>query len=343
MTGNFSYRQILLIYASWWLFWFLMQAIILHRLNITWQLSLMDAAISNALLALAGYITINTYRFYAPRLGGFRYRFGYIFLLTVICMTVLRYALQQIYPMEYSQFLESSIIIRYMFTLLMIAFVSLFSGFQFYINQQKKSEKRKDDAELLLRDAELSKLRQQLQPHFLFNSLNSISALVGSQPEQARKMIQQLSDFLRGTLKKDDQQLVELSEELKHLHLYLDIEKVRFGHRLNVVLNNDEDSLQMKLPSLLLQPVVENAIKFGLYDTVDAVTIEIKSSAKNNLLVIQVENPFDTATEKAKKGSGFGLSSIQKRLYLLYGRNDLLQTEQKENRFITTLLIPQKG
>ena len=99
--------------------------------------------------------------------------------------------------------------------------------------EEKNINERKIDAERLTKEAELFKLRQQLQPHFLFNSLNSINALISVQPEQARKMIQQLSDFLRGTLKKEDQQWVNLSEELQYLQLYLDIEKVRFGHRLS--------------------------------------------------------------------------------------------------------------
>ncbi len=86
------------------------------------------------------------------------------------------------------------------------------------------------------REAELYKLRQQLQPHLLFNSLNSISALITIQPAQARKMIQQLSDFLRGTLKKEENQWISLEDELQHLQLYLDIEKVRFGHRLNTAI-----------------------------------------------------------------------------------------------------------
>src|SRR5258708_40173562 len=105
----------------------------------------------------------------------------------------------------------------------------------------------------------------------LFNSINSISAITGSKPEQARKMIQQLSDFLRGNLKKEEQQWVPLSEELQYLELYLDIEKVRFGHRLSTEISCEEGCLGLKLPPMLLQPIVENAIKFGLYDTTDAV------------------------------------------------------------------------
>src|SRR3954447_4337876 len=116
--------------------------------------------------------------------------------------------------------------------------------------EQKEMDKRKADAEKLAKDAELYKLRQQLQPHFLFNSLNSISALTGSQPEKARHMIQQLSDFLRGTLKKDELVWSTLEEELQYLQLYLDIEKVRFGYRLQTEIVVANEALQMKLPSM---------------------------------------------------------------------------------------------
>jgi len=154
-------------------------------------------------------------------------------------------------------------------------------------------------------------------------------------------MIQQLSDFLRGTLRKDDQQLVSLSEELQHLQLYLEIEKVRFGHRLNTEVTQAKETEPMTLPSLLLQPIVENAIKFGLYDTVGVITIRITARAENHMLVVEVENPFDPDTTTPRHGTGFGLNSVQRRLYLLYARNDLLTTRQHENIFTTQIKIPQ--
>ncbi len=154
-------------------------------------------------------------------------------------------------------------------------------------------------------------------------------------------MIHQLSDFFRGTLRKDDQQLVHLSEELEHLTLYLEIEKVRFGHRLKTELLCQDATRNMKIPPLLLQPVVENAIKFGLYDTLGETVIRIRADAEGSYLIITVENPFDPASARPKQGTGFGLSSIQRRLYLLFARNDLLSASQKGNIFITTVKIPQ--
>jgi LytS/YehU family sensor histidine kinase len=202
-------------------------------------------------------------------------------------------------------------------------------------------DRRKADAERLAREAELFKLRQQLQPHFLFNSLNSISALTGTQPEKARHMIQQLSDFLRGTLRKEDHQWSTLAEELEYLRLYLDIEKVRFGYRLQTKIECKEEAMKMKLPSLLLQPVVENAIKFGLYDTVGEVMIIITGRTNNDALEVTVANPFDPDTAQPLQGTGFGLASIKRRLFLLFARHDLLKTSARESQFITTIEIPQ--
>src|SRR5947209_6977316 len=154
-------------------------------------------------------------------------------------------------------------------------------------------------------------------------------------------MIQQLSDFLRGTLKKEENQWVSLDEELQHLQLYLDIEKVRFGHRLSTLLQNETEEKKLFLPAMLLQPVVENAIKFGLYDTTDDITIHIDAKKQDNNLVLHVRNPFDPETS-SPKGTGFGLRSVQRRLYLIFARNDLLNTKTEGRQFITTIIIPQR-
>jgi two-component system LytT family sensor kinase len=206
--------------------------------------------------------------------------------------------------------------------------------------EREEQNARKADMERLSREAELFRLQQQLQPHFLFNSLNSISALVGRDPKQAREMIHQLSDFLRGTLRKDDQQMVTLDEEFRQLMLFLNIEKVRFGHRLHVDVTRSEDVKEKSVPALLLQPILENAIKYGLYDTTGDVHIRIHAELADNHLLVCVENPYDPATSKGAKGTGFGLVAVERRLWLLYARKDLLHTEAKNDTFITTVKIP---
>lgn len=325
----------------WCLCWVGLQGFALHNtFDFNWRLSFLDAGITNLLLAIAGYSMISIMRFYQP---GQVVRLVMSLIFTVICMLIFKQTMVglEIEDAAYYEFVDRSMVIRALYGWLMVSLISTISWLWSSVKEQQEMEVRNASTEKLAREAELSRIRQQLQPHFLFNSLNSISALAGSKPEQARKMIQQLSDFLRGTLKKDDQQLVTLAEELEHLNLYLEIEKVRFGHRLKTSIQCDENANVMKLPSLLLQPVVENAIKFGLYDTTGETVIRIESKYEDGYLVIRVQNPFDPETAVPRQGTGFGLSSLQRRLYLLFARQDLLTTEQNDNTFTTQIKIPQ--
>lgn len=316
---------------------------VLNFFGLPWRAAIIDSAISNSLLLLACLLVMNTLRYYLPRGKQYINIFSICLFLTIIWLLLtklfLRLALNH-YP-GYSELLHHSLSIRFSISFLLMGCVTLISMLWFNQKEQKENEERKIDAEKLAKEAELFKLRQQLQPHFLFNSLNSINALIGSRPEEARKMVQQLSDFLRGTIKKEETQWVSLHEELQYLQLYLDIEKVRFGNRLATEIKVDESIKELKLPALLLQPIVENAIKFGLYDTTGDTVIQLSASKEEENLVITVMNPFDPETSSPQQGTGFGLKSVQRRLYLLFARTDLLRTEAKGNIFITIVKIPQ--
>jgi two-component system LytT family sensor kinase len=330
-----------LLHTAGWSTLAVIQTFVLHRLHLKWETAAIDAVVSCTILAMAVLASIFVYRFYQPGSTNRIYRLVFAIALTSLCCMVLKWILKLVFSADagYLNFLDQSMPVRFIFSLLTISFITVLYWLLNTLLEQKETEKRKSDNEQLMKEAELTKLRQQLQPHFLFNSLNSISALIITKPIEARKMTQQLSDFLRGTLKKEDQ-LVKLNEELEHLKLYLDIEKVRFGHRLNIEFSAEPESLEYKLPALLLQPIVENAIKFGLYDITEDVTISISAVISASFLKIEIRNPFDGETNRTKQGVGFGLSSVQRRLYLLYMRQDLLHTEQQGNIFITTLKIP---
>jgi len=338
-----SDRKFKLVFIAWWIAWAVMHYSVLMNYGLTNTEALADSLTSNLMLAGCCLLIINNMKYYLPRQEKYWYVLAISFGLASVWLIVSRLLLWAFFQHHdlYLAMVGKSSAVRYGIAFLILGCMATMSLLWFTQKEQKEMDARKLEAEKLAKEAELFKLRQQLQPHFLFNSLNSISALVGSQPEQARKMIYQLSDFLRGTLKKEEQQLVKLEEELEYLELYLDIEKVRFGHRLSTIIDCEESCRQMKLPSLLLQPVVENAIKFGLYDTTDDITIRISATAKNNYLEVVVENPFDPETSSPKKGTGFGLSSVQRRLYLLFARNDLLETKSENNLFITKVKIPQ--
>ncbi|WP_235920989.1 sensor histidine kinase [Foetidibacter luteolus] len=338
-----SHKRLKLINTIWCSIACIIHAIALTGFNLSNAEIIADSLISYCLLAASGMLIFNNMRYYLPR----REKYWYVLIISIalsgVWLAVSRLILKLLFHTDdnYMLVLSKSLPIRFGISFLMVSCMSMISLLWHTQEEQAMMEARKTEAEKLTKEAELFKLRQQLQPHFLFNSLNSISALTGTQPEKARHMIQQLSDFLRGTLRKDEQQWSTLEEEIQYLQLYLDIEKVRFGYRLQTEIRYEEDTLHLKLPSLLLQPVVENAIKFGLYDTVGEVVISINAVKEDGYLRVTVKNPYDAETATPLQGTGFGLKSIQRRLFLLFMRHDLLKTAREDNQFITTILIPQ--
>ncbi|MEO6730936.1 MAG: histidine kinase [Ferruginibacter sp.] len=331
------------VFFLWWFTWGIFHFMILLSFGLTISRARADAIISNILLACACLVVINNMRYYLPKREKYWYLFVTGIALSSLWLLVTRLSLWGLYKEDpaYLQTLSQTTYIRYAIAFLMISCGSTISLLWYTQRDQQAGNKRRLDIERFARDAELNTLRQQLQPHFLFNSLNSISALTGSQPEKARHMIQQLADFLRGTLKNEEQQWTILEEELQHLQLYLEIEKVRFGYRLQTRVTHEPAALQMKIPSMLLQPLVENAIKFGLYDTIGEVTILISARSVNGMLEVTVQNPFDEATSGHVKGTGFGLTSVKRRLFLLFERYDLLEIKKEAQQFITIITIPQ--
>jgi sensor histidine kinase YesM len=332
------------IFFGWWLVWSVLHAVLILNYGYPLTDAVVDSLVTNSLLLGACWIVSNILRYYLP----YKDRYLKVLFVTVIFSLVvnalskfiLNLVLIDYASINYLTFLSNAYWLRLGIAFLLIGCMAIICVLWYSQEEEQENRQRKNDAEKLSRDAELYKLRQQLQPHFLFNSLNSISALVGSDPSQARKMIHQLSDFLRTTLRKDEEQWIKMEEEIQSLELYLEIEKVRFGHRLSTSITKDEDSMEMLIPPMLLQPVVENAIKFGLYDTTDAVTIYISVLRANDTLKVSVQNPYDPDTASPRHGTGFGLNSVKRRLYLLFARTDLVETSAKDRVFTTTINIP---
>lgn len=321
----------------------LLHASVLHWLGYSWNMAMTDSLTHNILLMAVALLINIILGFYIPHKNRYTFILSLCAMLTIVWFFTARFIFSLIAEniAGYHFFISQSAPVRLTIGFLVICCMALISVLIYTLQDQQQAEKRKTEADKLSKEAELFKLRQQLQPHFLFNSLNSINALIATQPQQARTMIQQLSDFLRSTLKRDDNQWASLSDELEHLQLYLEIEKVRFGHRLSASINNQVEGLEIMIPAMLLQPVVENAIKFGLYDTIGDISITIEAKMEDDYLVIQVTNPFDADGALHKKGTGFGLSSVQRRLFLVYARHDLLKAETADKVFITTIKIPQ--
>ena len=344
MTASpFSVRKFFIVFSIAWLVLMADHALLLYWFDLPLQAAIIDSLISNVSLLLTCLLIMNTIRYYVPNINQYLNVLAMCIVFTILWLLLSKWLLGLSLDSyeNYQYFLKRTLFIRASIGFLVLGIVTMSVIIWYNWQEQQTSEQRKTDAEKLAKEAELFKLRQQLQPHFLFNSLNSINALIGIRPEEARKMVQQLSDFLRGTIKKEETQWVNLQEEIQYLQLYLDIEKVRFGNRLTTIIETDETTQQMKLPALILQPIVENAIKFGLYDTTGETIIRLETRREDSELIITVSNPFDPETSSPKQGTGFGLKSVQRRLYLLFARHDLLGTEAKDNIFTTTVKIPQ--
>lgn len=306
------------------------------------SVAIWDSVVSNTLLIVCCLVSSNSLNA-VPRAGKFWFALGLGLIMAVACLWLSDKVLQGVAggSESYISFLEKAAPVRTAFNFFVIAGASIASIFYFQWVEQEEVSRRESATLAMIREAELQKLQQQLQPHFLFNCLNSINAMITIKPEEAKKMVLHLSDFLRITMKRADEPWVALEEEWNYLQLYLSIEKVRFGHRLEVETKFNEPCMQWVIPTLLLQPLVENAIKYGLYGTTDKVTIGIEAAIKNGFLEIKVINPFDQDAQPFK-GTGFGLSGLKRRLYLLFARNDLLEIQTLNNKFIVLLKIPSR-
>jgi two-component system, LytTR family, sensor kinase len=216
-------------------------------------------------------------------------------------------------------------------------------SYYLFISLTNLSEKNVKEAKLesLIKETELKMLRSQINPHFLFNSLNSISSLTVTDPEKARTMVVKLSEFMRYALARKDEQPVSLQSELENLRLYLDIEKVRFGDKLTMEEQIDPDCLDFKIPVMLLQPLYENAVKHGVYESTETVQIFTMASIREGYLEIIIRNNYDDAPS-LKRGTGTGLVNVSRRLELFYGNKASMKSTKENGVYTTTLYIPRE-
>ena len=170
-----------------------------------------------------------------------------------------------------------------------------------YIEDLQEKVLNEANLQQIIQQTELDALKSQLNPHFIFNSLNSISSLTISNPEKAQKMVIKLSDCLRSSLQNDEKKTHTLSQELEVIRLYLDIEKIRFGDRLSIKYEISEECQSTHVPNMILQPLFENAIKFGLYETLENVEILTNVKLNDNHIVITISNPSDSKTQPPNK------------------------------------------
>jgi sensor histidine kinase YesM len=227
---------------------------------------------------------------------------------------------------------------------LLVAWSALYYSINYYLLLEEQSD-RLLRLENQASSAQLAMLRYQLNPHFLFNTLNSISTLVLlKQTERANAMLSRLSSFLRYTLVNEPTGSVTVAQEVETLKLYLEIEKMRFEDRLRPRFDIDPAASQARLPSLLLQPLVENAIKYAVTPQEEGADIEITARRAGDRVVLKVSDTGPGAEDhwvKAQQSTGVGLANIRDRLGQAYGSDQRFDTESNRNGgFSVTIEIP---
>ena len=203
----------------------------------------------------------------------------------------------------------------------------------------REAERRALQAEIASREAELRALRAQIHPHFLFNSLNSISALVTSNPEEARRLCIRLADFLRRSLAVGSRERIPLGEELALAEDLLAIERVRFGRRLAHEIRADGAVRECPVPPLLLQPLVENAVTHGIAQLLEGGAVRVEAERRGERLFLAVENPRE-ADAPRRGGAGVGLQNVRRRLEAVYGEEAEMRVVPAAGSFRVELRLP---
>ncbi len=342
-------KNYFLSYISIWLVIISIHTLILNLFyGINGMISLSDSIIFNLTFMLIGYALWFVIRFnLKEKPSVFDMIFNHLLVAIVVIaiwLAVGYFSLASLYGdhQNYMIFLSSSLPWRAVTGLFYYLLFVMFYYLILYYDDLQEKLAMESKLQNLVTQAELEALKSQINPHFLFNSLNSISSLTITSPAKAQEMVIKLSDFLRYSLSHDRNEKTSLKEEFKNLKRYLDIEKVRFGKRLNFVYDIPENCNQTQIPNMILQPLIENAIKHGVYKSFDEVRVEIRCMEENDYIVIEISNDYDPDTRKPK-GEGIGLKNIRKRLQLIYLRTDLLETLAEKMVFKARLKIPRSN
>ncbi|MEM7349765.1 MAG: histidine kinase [Acidobacteriota bacterium] len=238
-------------------------------------------------------------------------------------------------------FYRESVTLVFVFALLVFSLAVAVHYLFIASEASRAAEKNAFELQLLAREAELKALKAQIDPHFLFNSLNSISGLVTAAPEQARKMCVELAGFLRQSLRAGALEGHSLADELGLVESYLAVEQVRFADRLRVEWVRGREGLDCEVPPLILQPLVENAVRHGIAHLLEGGTVTLATGREGDRLVLTVENPCDPERPRAN-AEGIGLANVKQRLTATYGREADFSSKDAGDRFRVTLTLPAR-
>lgn len=212
-----------------------------------------------------------------------------------------------------------------------------------YFENSKKAEIETLIFEAAVKDFELKTLKAQLNPHFMFNAMNSIRALIEEDPQNAKDAITKLSNLMRYTLRIERIETVPLADELKTIQDYLDLEKIRFEERLQYKIQTTPNADRVEIPPMMVQTLVENGIKHGISKLTQGGYVEINADADSNYLSIEIRNSGKFDEEALKSSHGFGVSNTKHRLSLLYGEKASLTLSNESNTVLAKLKIPLGG
>jgi LytS/YehU family sensor histidine kinase len=221
------------------------------------------------------------------------------------------------------------------------ALIAIARAFYIYLNKQSENIIRQKDVELaqmnaMHKQAELQSLQAKINPHFLYNALNSIASLATTDAKKTEQMALSLSDFFKYAINREQKQFNSLLEELNAIRTYLDIEKVRFGDRLSFEIDCPEELMNVQIPQLLIQPLVENAIKHGLSKITEKGLIRISVSREEKQLKIRIYDNGPAFPEGPL--TGYGIQNTQERLSLLYVEKGSINWQNGEDKFIEVCL-----
>ena len=248
------------------------------------------------------------------------------------------FILSNLFP-DYDPFLFSTLFLRFLLGFLLFTIVVILSYVLIYYNNFKTKLVEETELNSLIKEAELKSLKYQINPHFIFNSLNSIASLTTTNPQKSNEMTINLSNYLRKTLSGNEKLKISLKEEIDNIKLYLEIEKVRFEEKLEFTLNVENGCSEIKIPSMILQPLIENVIKHGVYESTEKIMIRLNCNLEKDYLKLVIENNYDKDSVSFR-GEGIGLKNIQSRLKLVYNQENLLTIKKGEEIFTATLFIP---
>jgi hypothetical protein len=232
--------------------------------------------------------------------------------------------------------LHATVISNVLEYFMLLGFIAAVDHYQRYRLEQQHSSKLR----VALAESKLQTLRAQLNPHFIFNALNSVSCLIHTDVERADSMLARVANLLRLTLSRDDSQQVPLLEEVELAEEYLEIQQIRFGSKLQLLIRIDDDVLDVPVPSMLLQPLVENACVHGVARTQRQCRLEIRAKREHDSLVLTVYNDGPPLRADWKKDNGIGLRNTVERLRLLYGEDHLFEVASFDQGVRAIVRIP---